>query len=134
MSSVPTGSANLADVKCTNIDCARLMRLKKHFLTEEAESKCYIIFTFFSFLNVKELFIGLGLKLWWKNPSQVNFAAPTLPLIRYGYVSMNDIYSRPNLEITVRFEEIATRVEKDEVTCQCAQYVITGGNNQLVVQ
>ena len=84
--------------------------------------------------SVKELFIGLGLKLWWKNPSQVDFVAPTLPLIRYGYVSMNDIYSRPNLEITVRFEEIATRVEKDEVTCQCAQYVITGGNNQLVVQ
>ena len=48
MSSVPTGSANLADIKCLNIDCARLMRLKKHFLTEEAESKCcHIMFYFF---------------------------------------------------------------------------------------
>ena len=54
MSSVPTGSANLADVKCKNIDCACLMRLKKHFLTEEAESKRTLILLFFSFLNVKE--------------------------------------------------------------------------------
>ena len=92
-----------------------------------------LCFTFF-FLNVKELLIGLGLKLWWKGPPQVDFAAPTLPPIRYGYVAMNDIYARPNLEITVRFEEIAPRVEKDEVTCPCAQYLITDGNNQLVVQ
>ena len=49
MSSVPTGSANLADIKCTNVDCARLMRLKKHFLTEEAESKCCIIIFYFFF-------------------------------------------------------------------------------------
>ena len=49
MRSVPTGSANLADIKCLNIDCARLMRLKKHFLTEEAESKCYNIMFYFFF-------------------------------------------------------------------------------------
>jgi hypothetical protein len=48
MNSPHTGCVNLHDVRSTKLDCARMMRLKKHLLMEEAESKFYIItFIFF---------------------------------------------------------------------------------------
>ena len=74
------------------------------------------------------------MKLWWKGPPQIDFAAPTFPLIRYGYVAMNKIYSRPNFLVTVRTEDITMEVEEDEESCHCAQYFITDANNQLVVK
>ena len=68
MSSVPTGSANLADVKCKNIDCARLMRLKKHFLTEEAESKRTLILLFFFFFKCKRVVYRVGIEALVEKP------------------------------------------------------------------
>ena len=68
MSSVPTGSANLADVNCGNIDCARLMRLKKHFLTEEAESKRTLIILFFFFVKCKRVVYRVGIEALVEKP------------------------------------------------------------------
>ena len=92
----------------------------------------YYIFLFFR--NVKELLVGSGLKLWWKSHPQIDFAAPTFPPIRYGYVAMNAIYARPNFQITVRNKDITTKVEEDEEWCHCAKYYITDADNQLVVK
>ena len=69
MRSVPTGSANLADIKCLNIDCARLMRLKKHFLTEEAESKCYNIMFYFFFFKCKRVAYRVRVEALVERPS-----------------------------------------------------------------
>jgi hypothetical protein len=53
MSFAHTGCVNLHNIKCTKTDCARMMRTKKYFLTEEAESMCYIIIFFFFFEMLK---------------------------------------------------------------------------------